>query len=68
VKLLHITVYDEVDEVLMVVPDDYDRDKATDTANDYLGAENAEIKGEFQLPAYNMPYGIQIDEYRPFIG
>lgn len=61
-KLLYFVAPDEVDEVLLVVPEDYDQDFAEKTANDYL--PGAELESEYRLAAGT----VAVAEYRPFVG
>lgn len=63
-KLLLYTSENEVDQVLMLVPDDYDEDQADTEVNDFL--PGATLETSFEM--IDDPDKYKIGEYRPYIG
>ena len=61
-KLLYWTDPEEVDELLMVVPDDYDMDLAANKAEEHLAG--AELENWYHIETD----AIMPDRYRPFVG
>lgn len=59
-KLLYFAGSD-IDEVLMVVPDDYDQDFAEKTAADFISG--ASLENEIDLPDDR-----GLSHYRPYVG
>ncbi len=64
-KLVLYSVPEQVDEVLMLVPDDYDEAYAADEAAAYLGVEAEALKVEFVLDVEDAPASSM---YRPYVG
>jgi hypothetical protein len=53
----------EIDEVLMVVPDDYDREHAIQEAEDVIG--KADLASEIEIEITGFAY---LSMYRPYVG
>ena len=63
-KLLLYTAENEVDHVLMLVPDDYDEDQADTEANNFVPGSTLALVVELD----ELPDKWLIGEYRPYIG
>jgi len=62
-RLLHFTGPDQLDEVLVVVPDNHDLEKAAEEASNHI--DEPVFSGEY----YVLSIGpCKIDLYRPFVG
>jgi len=63
-KLLLYTAENEVDQLLMLVPEDYDEDQANTEADDFL--PGATLETYFEL--IDDPDKYKVGKYRPYVG